>query len=39
MIWTKQHNDMLIREMYLFDPWKYKKGSPQRGNVWEQISA
>ena len=39
MIWTEQHNDMLIREMYLFEPWKYKKGSPQRGNVWEQISA
>ena len=38
MIWTEQHNDMLIREMYLFEPWKYKKGSPQRGNVWEQIS-
>ena len=39
MIWTEQHNDMLIQEMYLFEPWKYKKGSPQRGNVWEQISA
>ena len=39
MIWTKQHNDMHIREMYLFDLWKYKKGSPQRGNVSEQISA
>ena len=25
-------------EMYLFKPWKYKKGSP-RGNVWKQISA
>lgn len=37
MIWTEQHNDMLIREMYLFEPWKYKKGS-QGGNVWEQIS-
>ena len=39
MIWSEQHNDMLIREMYFFEPWKHKKGSPQRGNVWEQISA
>ena len=39
MIWTEQHNDMLFREMYLLEPWKYKKESPQRGNVWEQISA
>lgn len=39
MIWTEQHNEMLIREMFLFEPRKYRKGSPQRGNVWEQISA
>ena len=39
MIWTDQYNDMLIREMYLFEPWKHKKGSSQQGNVWEQISA
>jgi hypothetical protein len=38
MIWTQEHNEMLIREMYLLEPWKYKKGSPQRGGVWEQIS-
>lgn len=38
MVWTEHHNEMLIREMYLLAPWEHKKGSPQRGNVWEQIS-
>ncbi len=38
MVWTEEHNDILIREMYLLQPWNYKKGSQQRGNIWEQIS-
>lgn len=24
--------------MYFLAPWEHKKGSPQRGNIWEQIS-
>lgn len=38
MTWAEEHNDMLIREMYLFEPWKYKKGSKERGEMWEKIS-
>ena len=38
MVWTDQHNDVLLQEMYLFEPWKYKRGSKQRGQVWERIS-
>ena len=38
MSWTDEHNDILIREMYLLEPWNYKKGSQQRGTIWEQIS-
>lgn len=38
MAWTDEHNDLLVREMYLLEPWNYKKGSQQRGNIWEQIS-
>ncbi|PFX17925.1 hypothetical protein AWC38_SpisGene17722 [Stylophora pistillata] len=38
MVWTDQHNDMLLEEMYLFGPWKYKRGSKQRGQVLERIS-
>lgn len=38
MFWAAVHNEVLIREMYLFEPWQFKKGSKQRGQVWEQIS-
>ena len=38
MVWTEAHNEMLLREMYLHEPRQFRKGSPQRGNVWEQIS-
>ena len=38
MVWRDEHNDTLIKEMYLFEPWEYKRGSKQRGQVWEQIS-
>lgn len=38
MLWTAEHNEVLIREMYLFEPWQFKRGSKQRGQVWEQIS-
>ncbi|XP_046863460.1 trichohyalin-like [Xenia sp. Carnegie-2017] len=35
MTWTNEHNEILVREMYLFQPWNFKKGSQQRGNAWE----
>ncbi|CAB4025800.1 Hypothetical predicted protein [Paramuricea clavata] len=38
MTWTDEHNEVLIREMFLFQPWNYKKGSQQRGHAWEMIS-
>ena len=38
MTWAEEHNDLLICEMYLFEPWKYKKGSKERGEMWEKIS-
>ena len=27
MVWTDQHNEVLLQEMDLFEPWKYKRGS------------
>ena len=33
MVWTNQHNEVMLQEMYLFEPWKYKRGSKQRGQV------
>lgn len=38
MVWTVQHNEVMLQEMYLFEPWKYKRWSKQRGQVWERIS-
>lgn len=29
---------MLLQEICLFEPWKYKRGSKPRGQVWERIS-
>ena len=38
MTWAAEHNELLVREMYLYQPWKYKKGSQQRGHAWDMIS-
>ena len=38
MVWTNKHNELLVQEMYLFEPWNFKRGSKQRGQVWERIS-
>lgn len=38
MVWTDQHNEVLLQEMYLFEPWKYKWRSKQQVQVWERIS-
>ena len=38
MVWTNKHNEVLVQEMYLFEPWNFKPGSKQRGQVWERIS-
>ena len=37
MVWTNKHNEVLVQEIYLFDPWNFKRGSKQRGQVWERI--
>ena len=38
MKWTDSHDTMLLREILLFEPWKYRHGSVERGNVWESIA-
>ena len=38
MVWTDKHNEIFVVEMYLHEPWKQKKGSKERGNVWDMIS-
>ena len=37
--WTKEQDLMLVKEILLFEPFTFKKGSQERGQrCWEQIS-
>ena len=36
MNWREEHCVMLIREILLYEPWKYKHGSVERGQVWKR---
>ena len=38
MVWTNKHNEVLVQEMYLFEPSNFKRRRKQRGKVWERIS-
>ena len=38
MRWTKDHDLILLKEIFLFEPYSQKRGSPERGRVWEQIA-
>ena len=33
MKWSNQHDIMLLREMLLFEPWSYRYGSVERGQI------
>ena len=33
-----RHDDLFIREILVFEPWNFKKGSPERGNCWKSIA-
>ena len=37
MEWTEQHDVLFLREMVVSDIFDYKKGSPDRGRIWEAI--
>ena len=40
MYWTAQNDDAaFVKEMLLFEPWQYMKGSLERGNVWKALSS
>ena len=38
MEWTKQHDRALLDEMTMSDLFQYKKGTPERGQVWDSIN-
>ena len=38
MHWLNEHDLILVGEVLLFEPWRYRQGSVERGNVWRSIS-
>ena len=37
MQWSEKHDELLMREILLFETWEQRYGSPERGPVWKQI--
>ena len=38
MRWTEKHDIILLREILLREPFKYRHGSSERGAIWEEIA-
>ena len=38
MIWTEDKDDMLLREVMLFEPFKFKPRTKERGTAWKAIA-
>ena len=38
MEWTEQHNNILCQEILVLEPFKAKKGSIARGQIWDKIA-
>ena len=38
MQWTKEHDDLLVKEVLALDPFSSPKGSTERSNVWDSIA-
>ena len=38
MIWTTSHDEILVREILVTEPYHYKQGTVKRGEAWTQIA-
>ena len=38
MIWTDEHDECLVREILVVEPYQYKQGTIRRGEAWSQIA-
>ena len=38
MVWDEKKDDMLCREVLLFEPYQFKPWTRERGNAWKAIS-
>ena len=38
MRWTEEHDIVFLRELLVHEPYKYRKGSTERGKVWDKLA-
>ena len=38
MIWSDEHDDMLVKEILTVEPYNYKQGTVKRGQAWSQVA-
>ena len=38
MKWSEEHDNNILKEIFLFEPFAHKHGSEERGNCWERIA-
>ena len=38
MNWNDKNKALLLRQLYVFEPWEYEYKSPERSQIWEEIS-
>ena len=38
MVWTDEKDELLLREILLFEPFQYKPRTKERGNAWKSIA-
>ena len=38
MRWTEEHDILLLREILLYEPYNQRKGSVERGKVWDLLA-
>ena len=38
MQWNESHNNALVKEILLFEPWLHRHGTPERGQIWKRIA-
>ena len=39
MVWTEQHDILILREILHIQPWIHRHGSVERGQAWDEIAA
>ena len=38
MHWLNEYDLILVREVLLFESWRYRQGSVKRGSAWKNVS-